>query len=131
MEADLGVVEEARERGLLQVGDVELEEDYAEQSPVDEMCRDLVLEALSCGLGERFAKFEICREILMEELNKSLTTPVEGSGLQIKEAVKKPEIGKAEMGRSDGTPNVGMKRKWKGQLEPSKEPSRKRGRRAK
>ena len=62
MEADLGAVDEARERGLLvekPVGDVELEEDHAEeeQRRLDEMCRELILEALSSRLEEKLADF--------------------------------------------------------------------------
>jgi len=130
VEANLGVVEEARERGLLQVGDVELEEDDAEERPLDGMCRELILEAFSCRLEERLAKIEVCREIIIEEMNKCVTTHVEGIGSTLREVAKRPEIGRLERGRSARTPNVGMKQKWKGQPEPSEEPSRKRGRRS-
>ena len=130
VEVDLGAVEEAREKGLLVQQQVELEEDQAEEKPVDGMCRDLILEALSCRLGERSAKVEMCREIIIEEMNRSLTTHLEGGGQQRKEVEKRPEMGISERGRLS---NVGsaMKRKWNGQPESSKEPSRKRGRRAK
>ena len=130
VEVDLGVVEEARERGLLVEEQVELEEDLAEERPVGGMCRDLILEALSRSLGERFANFEMCREIIIEEMNKRLTTHVEGSGQQLKEVVRRPDKGVAERSRSPIV-GSGMKPKWKGQPESSKEPSRKRGRRAK
>ena len=132
VEVDLGVVEEARERGLLVEEQVELEEDLAEERPVGGMCRDLILEALSRSLGERFANFEMCREIIIEEMNKRLTTHVEGSGQQLKEVVRRPDKGVAERSISPIV-GSGMNPKWKGQPESSKskEPSRKRGRRAK
>ena len=133
MEADLGAVDEARERGLLvekPVGDVELEEDHAEeeQRRLDEMCRELILEALSSRLEEKFADFEMCREIILEEIIEGLRTHIKGTDQQLKEVAKGPVIGKVERGSSDRTSNVGMKRKWSGQPEVSKEPSKKRGR---
>ena len=136
MEADLDVVDEAREKGLLVEqplgGEVELEEDdQAMERPLDGMCQDLIMEALSCSLEERFAKFEMCRDILIDEINISLTTYVEESDQQLKEVVKGSEIGRVERRRAGTAPNVGMKRKWEGQPEPSKEPLKKRGRRSK
>ena len=136
MEADLGAVDEARERGLLvekPVGDVELEEDHAEeeQRRLDEMCQELILEALSSSLEERLTEFEMCREIILEEMIKGLTAHAERSDQKLKEVAKRPVIGRVERGRSDITPNLGRKQKWSGQPEVSKEPAKKRGRPAK
>ena len=137
MESDLSVVDDARERGLLVKQadqDVELEEDLAEDRRLDIMCQDLVLQALSCSLEKRFAKFEMCREIILEVMAKLLRTreEEEGDDQQIKDVVEKPKGGGIERGEeSDETPNVGLKRKWNARSEATEKPSQKMGRMAK
>jgi len=150
VESDLSVVEEATKSGVLVeqvLGGVvsemegdhlgqelseqgvvpEIEGDHLGQEQLHELCKEIIMDAFSCGLEKKCAAFQMCQDILLEDLTQSLCSRPEVIHLEISKGCRDGFEEDVTL-RSD----LGLERKlkWDRQPEAAKEPLSKRSRRS-
>ena len=150
VESDLSVVEEATKSGVLVeqvlggvvseiMGDhlgqelveqgvvPEMEGDQLGQEQLHELCKEIIMDAFSCGLEKKCAALQMCQDILLEDLTQSLCSRPEVIHLEISKGCRDGFEEDVTL-RSD----LGLERKLKWDRQPvaAKEPPSKRSRRS-